>query len=300
VVKRVLLLATQPLHGHSTLARRRSVAAVETSVAKGYREPVDKPRRFYKSVEVAEEAGGYAVRLDGRPVRTPRGGRLVLPTRALADQVAEEWAAQGEVLEIALMHATRLANTAIESVPSAREETAETVAGYAASDLLCYFAEEPQALVEQQKVNWGPVLERIEAEAKLSFIRAAGIVHQPQPEATLAEVKAIALALDDFSLTGLAFGAALFGSASLSLALQRGWLTGEQAFELSRLDEAWQAEKWGVDEEAAERAERLRAEALMLDRWFAGLRRAKRPSSSMEEGKGQDRGAHRDPPWKLH
>jgi chaperone required for assembly of F1-ATPase len=240
-------------------------------VAKGYREPVEKPRRFYKSVDVAPEDGGFAIRLDGRPVRTPKGGRLVLPTEALAEQVAEEWRGQGEVLEIAEMHATRLANTAIDQIPAAREATADSVASYAASDLVCYFAEEPAALVERQRAQWEPVLERIEAEAKVSFVRAAGIVHQVQPEATLAEVRRIALGLDDFRLAGLAFGAALFGSAVLGLALQRDWITGQQAFDLSRLDEIWQAEKWGVDEEAAERAEKLRGEALMLERWFRNL-----------------------------
>jgi chaperone required for assembly of F1-ATPase len=243
----------------------------ETKVPKGFREPVEKPRRFYTAVDVAQEGGGFAVQLDHRPVRTPGGHRLILPTRALADQVAEEWAAQGESLELAGMHATRLANTAIDAVATSREATADQFASYAASDLVCYFAEEPQALVERQQVNWGPVLARIEAEAKVSFIRAAGIIHQAQPEATLAEMRRLALELDDFGLAGLAFGAALFGSAILSLALQRGWLTGEQGFELSRLDEAWQEEKWGVDEEAAERAARLHAESLVLERWFRGL-----------------------------
>jgi chaperone required for assembly of F1-ATPase len=243
-------------------------------VARGYREPIEKPRRFYKAVEVVAEDRGFAVRLDGRPVRTPKGGHLALPTRALADQVAAEWAGQGEVLEIAQMHATRLANTAIEAIPSARTETADTMAGYAASDLLCYRAEAPQGLVERQQAHWEPVLQRIEAEAKLSFLRAAGIVHQPQPEPTLQQVREIALSLDDFALAGLAFGAGLFGSAILAIALQRGWLTGEQAFELSRLDEGWQEEQWGIDEEAAERTARLRLEALMLERWFKGLSQA--------------------------
>jgi chaperone required for assembly of F1-ATPase len=90
----------------------------------------------------------------------------------------------------------------------------------------------------------------------------------------LAGVKVLALELDDFGLTGLAFGAALFGSAILAIALHRGWLNGEQAFELSRLDEAWQEDQWGVDDEAAQRTERLRGEAMMLDRWFRGLQAA--------------------------
>ena len=215
--------------------------------------------------------GGFAVRLDARDLRGPKGAPMVLPTRALADQVAEEWAAQGESLELAAMHATRLANTAIESVPQAREATAQSIADYAASDLVCYFASEPAELLARQERLWGPVLDRAEAELDLRFVRAAGIVHRPQPTETLAGVKALALELDDFGLTGLAFGAALFGSAVLALGVQRGWLGGEAAFGLSRLDEAWQEEKWGVDEEAAARTERLHGEATMLQQWFEGL-----------------------------
>jgi chaperone required for assembly of F1-ATPase len=238
---------------------------------KGFHEPVEKPRRFYKAVETGEGEGGFVVKLDGRTVRTPGGRPLVLPTLALAQQVAEEWAAQGETIEQAQMHATRLANTAIDSIAGAREATADQVARYAGSDLLLYFAEEPESLVRRQAERWGPVLERAEAEAKLSFVRAAGIIHQAQPQESLEAVRRIALSLDDFGLAGLAFGAALFGSAILAIALQRGWVDGLQAYELSRLDEAWQEERWGVDDEAAERGERLRQEAGMLARWFRGL-----------------------------
>jgi chaperone required for assembly of F1-ATPase len=239
---------------------------------RGFKEAADKPRRFYKTAEVADLGDGFTVLLDTRRVRTPKGAQLVVPTRGLAEQIAGEWAAQTDVIEIATMHANRLANTALESIPQAREATAEQVAHYAASDLLCYFAEEPQALVQRQAERWGPQLERTERELGLQFVRACGIVHQTQPEATLQRVKALALELDDFSLAGLAFGTALFGSTVLGFAVQRGWLSGEEAFELSRLDEAWQEEKWGVDAEAAERTERMRGEAAMLDRWFRSLR----------------------------
>jgi chaperone required for assembly of F1-ATPase len=238
---------------------------------KGFHEPVERPRRFYKTADVAEAEGGFAVLLDGRALRTPGGTRLALPTRALADQVAAEWAAQGGTIELAQMHATRLANTAVDSIGAAREATADQVVRYAGSDLLLYFAEEPQALAVRQAERWGPVLERAEAEARLSFVRATGIIHLAQPQESLEEVRRIALSLDDFGLAGLAFGAALFGSAILAIALQHGWLDGLQAFELSRLDEAWQEERWGVDAEAAERADRLRQEAEALERWFRGL-----------------------------
>jgi chaperone required for assembly of F1-ATPase len=218
--------------------------------------------------------GGFTVMLDGRRLRGPKGAQTVLPSEPLAELVAEEWAAQGEYLELAAMHATRLANTAIESIPEARDATAQQIADYAASDLLCYRATDPAGLVARQAQQWDPILARAEAELALRFIPVSGIIHQAQPAATLERVKTLALRLDDFGLTGLAFGVPLFGSAVLSLALQHGWLSGEAAFDLSRIDEAWQEEKWGVDDEAAERTARLRGEAAMLDRWFKGLKRA--------------------------
>lgn len=238
---------------------------------KGFHEPAEKPRRFYKDVSVGEDAAGFAVLLDGRALRTPKGQPFRAPSREIAEQVAEEWAAQGETLELATMHATRLANTALESISQNREAVAGQVAQYAASDLVCYFAEGPEALVSRQVAAWGPVLERAQAEEGLSFVRAAGIVHREQPSETLEKVRALALELDDFALSGLAFGVALFGSAVLGIAVLRGWLGGEAAFELSRIDEAFQEEKWGVDAEAAERADKLRDEARMLERWFRGL-----------------------------
>lgn len=238
---------------------------------KGYQEATDKPRKFYKTVSVVPEDGGFAVKLDERNVRSPKAGKLVVPARGLADLVAEEWDAQTDVIELATMHGTRLAFTALEAVPLAREATADQVAQYAGSDLLCYYAEKPSGLVERQHAQWGPVLARAEEDLGLSFVRVAGIIHQAQPEETLATVKALALGMDDFALTGLAFGTSLFGSAVLALVLQRGWVTGEQAWALSRLDEIFQEEQWGVDEEAAERTARLRLEAMMLERWFRAL-----------------------------
>ena len=128
----------------------------EDDLRKGFHEPVEKPRRFYKGVEVAEADDGYAVLLDGRAVRTPGGRPLRAPTQALADLLAAEWAAQGETIELAQMHAMRLANTALDSIGGAREATADQIARYAGSDLLLYFAEEPEGLVQRQAERWGP------------------------------------------------------------------------------------------------------------------------------------------------
>jgi chaperone required for assembly of F1-ATPase len=240
-------------------------------VQRGFREPVEKPRRFYKDLAVAEAEGGFGVLLDGRNLRTPGGVRLVLPTRAAAELVAQEWAAQGETIEIAMMHASRLANTAVDAVAGRREAVADEAAAYAGADLVCYFAEAPAALVARQEAGWGPVVARAEAEEGLRLVRATGIVHADQPPQTPARVREIALSLNDFALAGFAFGAALFGSAVLAVGLLRGWLTADEAFDLSRLDQAFQEEAWGVDAEAAERTARLRTEAQVLGRWLEAL-----------------------------
>jgi chaperone required for assembly of F1-ATPase len=240
-------------------------------VRKGFHEPAEKPRRFYKVVEVAEADGAWTVLLDGRRLRTPKAQPMALPTRALAELVAAEWAAQTDVVEMATMQATRLANTAIETIGASREAVADQVAQYAGSDLICYFAEGPQALVERQEAAWTPLMAQAAAEDGLVLERASGVLHRAQPPATLERARQIALAQDDFALAGLAFGAALFGSAVLAVALLRGWRAGDEAFDLSRVDEAYQESQWGVDEEAAERTARLRGEAEMLDHWFRAL-----------------------------
>jgi chaperone required for assembly of F1-ATPase len=224
-------------------------------------------RRFYKQAETRDRG----VHLDGKPLSTPGRAALILPTDAAAAMVAGEWAAQVEVIDFATMPATRHAYTAIDRVAAARNAVIQEIARYAGSDLLCYFAEAPQPLVQRQALQWSPLLNWAEQTLGLAFLPTEGISPQPQPPETITHVEYLAAQLDDFRLSAVAFGAALFGSAILSLALERGRLTGEQAFDLSRLDEAFQEEQWGIDEEAAERTANQRAEAVMLDRWLQAL-----------------------------
>jgi chaperone required for assembly of F1-ATPase len=230
-----------------------------------------RPRRFYKSAEAGPADGGFAVLLDGRAPRSPAARPLVLPTRALAALIAEEWVAQGETVAYGTMPATRLAHTALDGVPAARAETAAGFTRFAAADLILYFAEAPGSLVARQEAAWGPLVAWAERRFDLAFVRATGITHRPQPPTTLARVETLALQADDFELAALAFGAALFGSAILALALRHGRLDGPGALAAARLDEAFQEERWGVDAEAAAAAQRLAVEAVMLERWFAAL-----------------------------
>ena len=233
----------------------------------------ERMRRFYKAADVAPFEAGFAVRLDGRQPRSPTGQAMALPTQALAQLVADEWNAQGENILPDSMPATRLAwgALALGADEAARGGVVARIASFAETDLVCYFAEGPPSLIERQERRWGPVIEWAELTLGAAFHRTQGVVHQPQPPATIARIEALAAAEDDFALAALAAAAALFGSTILAFALRRGQLTAEAAFELSRLDETFQEERWGVDAEAEERAEAMAREALTLERWFAAL-----------------------------
>jgi len=233
--------------------------------------PNPKPRRFYAAVAVEAQAGGFAVALDGRTAKTPAGGRLIVPTHALADAICAEWAAQVDVIDVAAMPLTRLAFTTLDRVEDAHEALAQSVARRAEADALCYVAEAPQDLAARQMAEWSPLLDWAAQALDLRFVPATGVVHMAQPPETLARVTELARALDGFSLTGLAFAAGLFESAILALAVQRKRLGGPEAFALSRLEEAYQEDRWGVDAEAAARTERLHRDAEAVDRWFAAL-----------------------------
>ena len=229
-------------------------------------------RRFYTKADIAPAESGFAVSLDGRAPRSPRGQSLVLPTEALARLVAEEWAAQVEDILPATMPATRLAWTALATGEAGgRASAVARIGAFAGSDLICYFADYPASLVKHQEARWGPVIDWAEATFGVGFARAKGIVHRPQPPETIARLEVAAAAESDFALAGLVAAAALFGSVLLAFALARGELTADAAFALSRLDETFQEERWGVDAEAAARADSMAIEAVMLGRWFGAL-----------------------------
>lgn len=239
---------------------------------KGFKESEERIKRFWKAADVAETEDGWAVQLDGRTPKTPAHRKLVLPTETAAKLVADEWAGQGEFLDAGTMPATRLASTAIDRVVEVMEAVADEITAYAGNDLTCYLAEAPRSLIERQEREWGQWRNWAEQTHGIRLVPVQGIIHQTQDQASLDKVRALALSLDHFQLSGLAMAVPLLGSAILGLALQQGELSGEAAYDLSRLDEAFTEERWGVDEEASLRAAAQRAETVMLEQWFKALR----------------------------
>lgn len=227
-----------------------------------------KIKKFYSDVSVAEADGGFAVLLDGKPLKTPSRSAYALPSRALAEAVAEEWRGQGEEIDPEAMPLTRLVNTAVERVPVNRAPVAEQTLALGKSDLVCYRAEHPETLVVRQAQGWDPLLDWLHTRhgARLEVGRGIGFVEQPA-EALMALEKAV-WDHDDFALTGLSAASSILGSLVLALALADGRLTAEEAFALAVLDEAFQAERWGTDAEAQARLDRLAAELAAVERFL--------------------------------
>lgn len=232
----------------------------------------NKIKRFYKTATVAKADTGWRVELDGRSIKTPARVDLTVPTRKLAEAIAAEWAAQEKFVDIPAMHLTRLINVAIDRTPVQRDAMAEEFVRYCETDLLCFLAESPEDLREQQIDAWRPVREAVGKATDIVLMEVpGGLLAAPQPPASLEAARAYAGKLDDYTLTGLAYGLGLFGSALLSVAAVEGVLAAEDAYETSVLDELYQAETWGQDAENEARLASNRAQAMALSNFFSAL-----------------------------
>lgn len=227
-------------------------------------------KRFYSEVAVTERRG---ITLDGRPVRTPGKAELLLPNAALAEAVAEEWRAQGEIIDPRSMPMTGYANAAIDRVAPDCASFAAGLGRYGESELLCYRAAEPPELVERQAAGWDPILDWARRRFDIGFTLVTGIIHQPQPEATVRTLAAAIAARDAFALAALSPIVTIGGSLVIALAVAEHAITPEVAFDAAHLDELWQAEQWGDDDFALEARAAHRSDFLSGCRLLDLLRR---------------------------
>ena len=209
-------------------------------------------KRFYADAGVGEADGGYTVTLDGKPIKTPSGRTVIVPARSLAEMIAAEWNAQGEFIEPLTMPLTRFANSVVQGVVDQTEAVKDDVAKYFASDLLFYRAGHPEGLVAREAEHWDPILFWAKDALGAHFILAEGVMHVRQPDAAIAAARG-ALPGDPWMIAALHVITAMTGSALLALALFHGVIDRRQVWAAAHVDEDWNAEKWGVDDEVAAR-----------------------------------------------
>ncbi|WP_116091916.1 ATP12 family chaperone protein [Sphingomonas crusticola] len=212
-------------------------------------------KRFYSEVTIADGA----ILLDGRPVKTPARAALIIPYPTLAAAAAAEWRAQGEEIDPRSMPLTGLSNAAIDRIAPDPTAFARTLAAYGGSDLLCYRADAPPELVARQAELWDPMLDWARARYDVHFVVTTGIIHAPQPPATVQRLSEALAARDAFGLAAMAPLITIGGSLVTALALSEAAVEADAAFDLTHLDEIWQAARWGEDQLALEtRAARRR------------------------------------------
>jgi len=226
-------------------------------------------KRFYSEVGIAARDGGFAVELDGRPVRTPRRNALAVSSRALAEAIAEEWRQQEEEIVPVSMPMLRLANTGLDVVAAQREAVIDNLAGYGDSDLVCYRADQPPELAARQRDAWQPLLDWLAAEFSVHLRCTEGLAHVAQDPAALARLREAVAAFSNMELAALNDLTTISGSLVIALAVMHGRLDAAQAWTAAQIDEQHQVERWGEDHEAAQRAARLSGELAEAGRFLA-------------------------------
>jgi chaperone required for assembly of F1-ATPase len=204
-------------------------------------------RRFWKDVSLEQGPYGHGIRLDGRPLKTPKKGDLYLPTWPLADAIVAEWQAVGEIIDPAQMPMTGFANAAIDHVAPDRAKFAGSIAAYAESDAFCYRADEGDALSMKQAEVWDPWLDWARGRYDVSFTLVRGVMHRSQPEATIEKLRAAVVARGTFELAAMAKLAHLAGSLVAVLAIVERAGQPDQLWSAVCLEELWQEELWGSD-----------------------------------------------------
>jgi chaperone required for assembly of F1-ATPase len=230
------------------------------------------PKRFWKTVDVTEADGIYSVTLDDRPVKTPAKNPLSLPTRALAELIAAEWDAQTEKVDPTTMPVMRGSNAAIDKVAVQHAEVADMLAAYGDSDLLCYRADSPAGLVARQAEAWDPLLDWANTQFGGRLQVYSGVMHAPQDPVLLAAMAKRVHDMSNFEMAGFHDLVSLSGSLVIGFAAAWDHIPAEQLWDISRVDEDWQAEQWGVDDEAAESAGIKRESFLNAKQFFDAVR----------------------------
>jgi chaperone required for assembly of F1-ATPase len=229
---------------------------------------LDGARRFYKEATALADGDVWRIALDGKVVKTPAKNPLSLPTRALAEAVAAEWAAQDAKVKPDTMPLMQLASTAIDRVAPDRDRIIRETADYAGTDLVCYRAEGPEELVERQAARWDPLLQWLRERYDVSLQTAAGVMAVPQSDQALAALQRAVAAQDDLRLTALGVMTGTAGSLVIALALLEGRISPEAAADAAQLDELYQAERWGIDPEAEKRRAGQRADLIAARRFL--------------------------------
>lgn len=228
-------------------------------------------KRFWKEATSSEVDNGHTILIDGRQVMTPAQRKLAVPTKALAVAIVKEWASVQEKLDPAAMPMTGLANAALDRVAPARQEFARGLSRFAENEMCCYRADQPDGLVERQAQAWDRLIDWASKRYDIGFTVTSGVMHAAQPAQTLERLSAAVASEDDFHLAGLSPMVTAGQSLLVALAVRHGAVSPDEGWQASQIEEEWQIEHWGADDEAIKAAEARRADFMNGARFLSLL-----------------------------
>lgn len=220
----------------------------------------DLPKRFYKLVDIQSVEGGFAVTLDGKTTKTPDRVPVIVPAAALARRMAEEWSAQGELIDPDTMPVVRLVNSALEGGEAVMPALRDEIVKYAGNDLLLYRADSPRELVAEQEASWDAALVALARRFDVKFQPTVGIIHQEQPAETLTRLADAVADEDLLLLTALVSITGITGSGLLAIGIRHKLFSADEAWAAAHVDEDHNLRLWGEDAEASARRAKRRIE----------------------------------------
>lgn len=232
-------------------------------------------KKFYKTAEAGPAPGGYVIRLDGKPLRTPLKKLVLLTSNALTEAIAREWAEQGADIQPSSMPFTQLANTMVDKARGEdRAEMNEMLFEYGRSDLVCYFATHPADLVKKHQQHWMPLVAWLRDNYGIAFETVSGIQYHQQPPDALEKLKKLIEGFGDADFTVMQAASATTGSVVIALALLEGKILPDEAYQAACVDEIYQLETWGEDVLARKRLDIIRSELTSIARFRDLVRRS--------------------------
>ncbi|EIW84993.1 ATP12-domain-containing protein [Coniophora puteana RWD-64-598 SS2] len=211
-------------------------------------------KRFWKTVGVKRQQDGFTVTLDSRPIKTPAGNTLLLPTskQLAASLIAFEWENQETVLKPHALPMTSIASRAIDfmSDKNTCAELRASLLDYLHTDTICFQNDDPPQLVELQTKYWDPLLDWARKTFDIDLQVSSSILFSSQSEETARKLGEILAKMDPWELAVMERATYTTKSFIISLALIKGHLTAEQAALASQVEVASQIQRWGEVEDS--------------------------------------------------
>ena len=218
-------------------------------------------KKFWKIVQVKKKLkNSFEILLDKRILKTPMQKDLIFSNYKIAKETALEWDIDEKEINTENMVFYGLISTAIDKISNDKVSYIENVLGFINTDLICYRADGPNELVDLQNNSWNPIISFIKKYIDVELKFFIGVMPSKQSLDIFNRLKTLINSFSDIEISALHRMTNLTGSIFISICILKGDVLKNEAFELSFLDELYQAKNWGIEEESLDKRDKIAKE----------------------------------------